>query len=81
MTKRDSITHQMEVKDTKTGFWDAEGYYFNRDGYDKHGGYYDDNFNYIGGPGWDEKNQCYKDQYNNDAEYYEDNGDCIIMLI
>jgi hypothetical protein len=76
--RKDSIIHPTEVILTKKGFWDADGYYFNRDGYDKHGGYYDDNFNYIGGPGRDEQNECYKDEYNNDGHYFEDDGDCII---
>ena len=43
-------------------FWDPDGVYFNRDGFDKHGGYYDDNNEYIPGKGWDEENNCYKDE-------------------
>ena len=37
-------------------FWDPDYVYFNREGYDKHGGYYDENSNYIPGEGWDEIN-------------------------
>ena len=47
-------------------FWDPDGVYFNREGYDKHGGYYDDNDEYVPGKGWDEENQCYKDEINDD---------------
>ena len=43
-------------------FWDPDGVYFNREGFDKHGGYYDDNNEYIPGKGWDEENNCYKDE-------------------
>ena len=47
-------------------FWDPDGVYFNREGYDKHGGYYDDNDEYVPGKGWDEENNCYKDELNED---------------
>ena len=47
-------------------FWDPDGVYFNREGYDKHGGYYDDNDEYVPGKGWDEENNCYKDELNDD---------------
>ena len=48
-------------------FWDPDGVYFNREGYDKHGGYYDDQTQeYVPGKGWDEINNCYKDEYNDD---------------
>ena len=55
-------------------FWDPDGVYFNREGYDKHGGYYDDNQEYVPGKGWDEKNNCYKDEYNDEYnnDYYDD---------
>jgi hypothetical protein len=62
------------------GFWDEEGYYFNREGYDKHGkyllikgGYYDDNFEYVHGKGWDSENQYYRSQL--EEEEYLDGGD------
>ena len=54
-------------------FWDPDGVYFNREGYDKHGGYYDDATDeYIPGKGWDEQNNCYKDELNDDDEYASD---------
>ena len=54
-------------------FWDPDYVYFNREGYDKHGGYYDDNNEYIPGENWDEENQCYFDEdYEND---YDDEDD------
>ena len=59
-------------------FWDPDGVYFNRDGYDKHGGYYDDKTQeYVPGKGWDEINNCYKDEYNDDYddEYGSDHDD------
>ena len=64
-------------------FWDPDGVYFNREGFDKHGGYYDENTQeYIPGKGWDEVNNCYKDEYNedyddeygSDHDYMEDDG-------
>ena len=70
----DFTIHLMEVKIIITiGFWDADGFYFNKDGFDKHGGYYDDEFNYIHGEGWDEKRKCYNDE--DEVDYYEDDGD------
>ena len=59
-------------------FWDPDGVYFNRDGYDKHGGYYDDQTQeYVPGNGWDEINNCYNDEYNDDYddEYGSDHDD------
>ena len=54
-------------------FWDPDGVYFNREGYDKHGGYYDDATDeYIPGKGWDEQNNCYKDELNDDDEFASD---------
>ena len=64
-------------------FWDPDGVYFNREGFDKHGGYYDDQTQeYVPGKGWDEVNNCYKDEYNDDYDdeygsdhdYMEDDG-------
>lgn len=51
-------------------FWDPDGVYFNREGFDKHGGYYDDNNEYVPGKGWDEENNCYNDEL--DDEYASD---------
>jgi hypothetical protein len=43
-------------------FWDPDGIYFNRDGFDKHGGYYDPNMEYHPGKGWIEELLCYEDE-------------------
>ena len=61
-------------------FWDPDGVYFNREGYDKHGGYYDDNDEYVPGKGWDEENNCYKeelvdDEYASDHDHEEEEND------
>ena len=45
-------------------FWDPDYVYFNREGYDRHGGYY----LYIPGENWDEKNQCYFDEIEDSFE-------------
>ena len=42
-------------------FWDPDGVYFNKEGYDRHGGYYE-NGEYVPGKGWDEINNCYDDE-------------------
>ena len=55
-------------------FWDPDGVYFNRDGFDKHGGYYDDNNEYVPGEGWDEANNCYKDEINDYDDYDDEYG-------
>ena len=59
-------------------FWDPDGVYFNREGFDKHGGYYDDNNEYQPGEGWDETRNCYIDELNDydyDDEYGSDHDD------
>ena len=43
-------------------FWDPDGVYFNKDGFDKHGGRYDLDGIYIPGEGWNEKNNCYESE-------------------
>ena len=54
-------------------FWDPDEVYFNREGFDKHGGYYDDNGEYIPGKGWDDENNCYESEKEDEYdEYYED---------
>ena len=54
-------------------FWDPDGVYFNREGFDKHGGYYDDNNVYQPGEGWDEVNNRYFDEADDyDDEYASD---------
>ena len=50
-------------------FWDMDGEYFNRYGYDIHGGKYIDKLDYIPGPTWLEEFGCYpedKDKYQKD---------------
>ena len=56
-------------------FWDPDGVYFNREGYDKYGGYYDENDEYIPGKGWNEEYNCYEDEiiYGDYNEYASDN--------
>jgi hypothetical protein len=59
-------------------FWDEDGYYFNREGFDRHGGYYDDDYNYKPGEGWNKEKQCYDDEGESDMEnnfLIEDDGD------
>jgi len=43
-------------------FWDPDGIYFNREGYDKHEGYYDQEYNYQPGRGWIPHLLCYEDE-------------------
>ena len=55
-------------------FWDADYVYFNREGFDKHGGRYDSNGEYVPGEGWDDELNCYeseKEQYDNEKEENE----------
>lgn len=70
--KKDFITHLTEVSILKIGFWDADGYYFNKEGFDKHGGYYDENFVYVGGKGYNYKTGSYNSGYD---DFLEDQGD------
>lgn len=58
------------------GFWDPDGIYFNREGYDRHGGYYDDNNGkYVPGRGWDDMHNCYFDEEYDDYEDFDDDDD------
>lgn len=52
-------------------FWDPDGVYFNREGFDRHGGKYNENCEYIPGPGWLEQYMCYEDE----KEDYIDDDD------
>lgn len=52
------------------GFWDDQGYYYNREGFDIYGGYYDENFNYI--PSKTSHSKYHEDSF---KDFYEDNGD------
>ena len=59
-------------------FWDMDGEYFNRYGYDIHGGKYIDKLDYIPGPTWIEELGCYpeeKDKYLNEEDLNDDMED------
>ncbi len=43
-------------------FWDPDGVYFNREGFDNHGGFYDQFLEYHPGAGWIDDLMCYEDQ-------------------
>ena len=57
-------------------FWDCDGEYFNRYGYDIHGGSYSNILDYVPGPSWIDELGCYpeekekymKDDFDNDFE-------------
>jgi len=55
---------EVKLKIKIIGFWDADGYYFNKEGKDKHGGYYNDDWEYVPGKDWDPVNQCYPGEEN-----------------
>ena len=63
-------------------FWDMDGEYFNRYGFDIHGGKYIDKLDYIPGPTWIEELGCYpedKDKYEKEEDLDEmemEMGDC-----
>ena len=42
-------------------FWDSDGVYFNKHGYDKHEGYYNNEYEYQPGRGWIPHMLCYED--------------------
>ena len=68
--------HQGFFNTPNGSFWDPDGVYFNREGFDKHGGYYDENNVYIPGKGWDEENNCYKDELDDEfASDHDPNDD------
>lgn len=72
MTIMVSTLPQMEVKklNLKPGFWDADGFYFNRQGKDKNGGTYDDKYVYIPGKGWNSAKMCYEKELHNEYDDY-----------
>jgi len=43
-------------------FWDTDGVYFNREGFDSHKGFYNNEKEYIPGPGWVEDLLCYEEE-------------------
>ncbi len=59
-------------------FWDPDEEYFNRNGYDIHGGHYSKEVEYIPGPDWLSDLGCYpdeKDKYTNDLNEDEAEGE------
>ena len=65
--KKDSFIERQWTEDTKGeydndgffitpngSFWDPDGVYFNKEGFDKHGGKYNDEGEYVPGEGWNE---------------------------
>ena len=70
-------------------FWDPDGVYFNREGFDKYGGYYDDNDEYVPGEDWNKEYNCYEEEiiygdyneYASDNDYDEEENDCVLMNI
>jgi len=68
----------IELLRTPNGsFWDPDDEYFNRNGFDIHGGYYLHDLEYIPGPNWLSDLGCYEDEkekYQNiDLEKLDDN--------
>ena len=55
-------------------FWDPDYVYFNREGYDKHGGRYNDKGEYVPGKGWDKENNCYESE-KEDFDEFDDEGE------
>ena len=56
-------------------FWDPDYVYFNKEGFDKHGGRYDEKGEYVPGKGWDDNLNCYeseKEINSNDDEEDDD---------
>ncbi len=51
-------------------FWNNEGDYFNRFGYDKYGGKYNEVGIYFPGEGWNEKYQCYEEDLDEEILKY-----------
>ena len=54
-------------------FWDQDYVYFNREGFDKHGGRYDENGEYVPGKGWDDNLNCYESEKDNYDDENEEN--------
>ena len=56
-------TDDMGFAYSETGsFWDIDDEYFNKEGYDVHGGYYTKEKEYIYGPDWLSDLACYEDE-------------------
>ena len=50
------------IKTPNGSFWDMDGEYFNRNGYDIHGGSYNQHLEYIPGPDWLSDIGCYESE-------------------
>ena len=50
-------------------FYDFDGEYFNKNGFDIHGGWYTKNKEYIYGPDWLSELGCYEDDNNEEFDY------------
>ena len=63
-------------------FWDPDGVYFNKEGFDRHGGFYDANLEYQPGKGWIKEFMCYEDERGeeNDMDEDDDNDDILDEL-
>ena len=55
-------------------FWDPDYVYFNREGYDRHGGKYDENGTYIPGEGWDDNLNCYESEKEQNGDEKDDDN-------
>ena len=56
-------------------FWDPDGVYFNKEGFDRHGGFYDANLEYQPGKGWIKELMCYEDERGEEDGADEDEDD------
>ena len=54
-------------------FWDPDYVYFNREGFDRHGGHYDEQGEYIPGKGWDDNLNCYESEKEENKSDDDDN--------
>ncbi len=52
-------------------FWDPDQTYFNREGFDNHGGRYNEEYEYVPGPGWVDEYMCYEDEVDEIKNFFE----------
>ncbi len=57
-------------------FWDEDGRYFNRNGFDYHGGHYDEFGTYQPGEKWNNEKLCYDDEVNTLNKKQSNLGPC-----
>ena len=60
-------------------FWDPDGVYFNKEGFDRHGGFYDANLEYQPGKGWIKELMCYEDERGEEDGMDEDDDNDDIL--